>query len=364
MIIALAVVIIREDRCRRADCTSTAVLKHVVTPDKVVRHEEWATRVAKRWSLAVASAYVGTAPDDEWIRDAQLAYHNPELCTAALRKMVQRPELELEYQGLDLRGQGLLDPTPSFRGADLRFAKLSGADLSGVDLSGADLTGADLRNACLRNANLTYTRLKFAQLKGADLDGALLSPIGLPFLSDIAWARNLRHVRCADAPAQLSLLSGDLADQGYSQPARELTAARHAGWLELNPGPLRLYAFLQFILFGITCDYGAQPARPLLWVLLVSASVAGVHFFWPVDYELSPGSRALTGLRNAGAGAIRGISDFLHTSYGLGIFGRHQPEAAPRVTWRDHLARAQGLVCCYLFILAVLSYVGRPFGGW
>lgn len=71
----------------------------------------------------------------------------------------------------------------SFKGANLRYAKLdkSGlnyADLSSAILKGASLRGADLSNAILNKADLRYadlseTRLGGVQLKSARLDGAI-----------------------------------------------------------------------------------------------------------------------------------------------------------------------------------------------
>jgi uncharacterized protein YjbI with pentapeptide repeats len=77
----------------------------------------------------------------------------------------------------------------SFRGADLRQAKLDGCSFSMCDLSGADLqgaslrsvtfTGCDLRRADLRDCDLTEAELTFQHTGDdsgrTDVTGALLA---------------------------------------------------------------------------------------------------------------------------------------------------------------------------------------------
>ncbi|MEM7238897.1 MAG: pentapeptide repeat-containing protein, partial [Pseudomonadota bacterium] len=66
----------------------------------------------------------------------------------------------------------------SFRGADLRNARMTLTFLSGADLRGARLEGANLFRARLEGADLRWARLEGADLGGARLEGA-----------DLGWAR-------------------------------------------------------------------------------------------------------------------------------------------------------------------------------
>ena len=90
--------------------------------------------------------------------------------------------------GIDLRTAGA-DGVASYRGADLRGAKLRQAILRGVDfraaklgeaaLGGADLRRASLEEADLRDADLASADLRKAALGGANLRGALLEDANL-----------------------------------------------------------------------------------------------------------------------------------------------------------------------------------------
>lgn len=198
---------------------------------------------------------------DAMLRKANLA--NAILWQANLRnadlreaKVIQANLREADLSGADLARAVLV-------GANLSDTVLHGADLTGVSLQEADLIGTDLSEA-----NLTATRLSKADLSGADLSGAWFDPVAneLPRAATVARARNLSRMRSHDGAA-LSALKEQLKAGGFARPAREVAAAikRAEDFRKMAAGRLSEWfmGMTGYVLFGLTCDYGARPFRLL-----------------------------------------------------------------------------------------------------
>jgi hypothetical protein len=126
-----------------------------------------------------------------------------------------------------------------------------------ANLSLSDLRGADLSSAVMSGAHLAY----------ADVAGAIYEPQEDPEAGQVALAKNLGLLAYRQDAAPLARLRASLQAAGFPRAARWVNAAlwRHdAAWWETA-------------LFDWTCEFGANPARPL-WIM------AGVYLTAAVLY--------------------------------------------------------------------------------
>ncbi len=206
----------------------------------------------------------------------------------------------------NLTGANLTDADLS--GTDLRFANLSHADLEQANLTGAillnanleganltraNLTNADFEETNLVNANLTHSIIKDASFAGADFKGAIFQPAlkGLPKLIALATSRNFQSVRFPkkEGVAALIELRAAYKAVGLRAMERRITAMvkteqMRKAWQSGGWGYVE--SAINYILFYITCDFGASPGRPLrILVILI--------FLLCIPYRFALSSKSL-----------------------------------------------------------------------
>jgi uncharacterized protein YjbI with pentapeptide repeats len=243
---------------------------------------------------------------------------------------------------------------------DVSFA---GADLSYASFVGADLSGADLNDA--------------------DLHWSVWEPAVNPKPEHIAYAKRLDTLRFENAEASVALRKS-LLDAGFQNAAQQVNAAiRSHG--DVN-------APLATILFGITCNYGASPSRPLylvaiLWLFMASLywsvliDESPVNGIWLVEDRAAPGAppdvqATRLGHPRGTPGEICGDLKWallfsLRTALSLGFKDFAFDRWIRALTPRDYefsargavrvLAGIQALISIYLLTLAALSYFASPF---
>ncbi|MBN9287388.1 MAG: hypothetical protein BGO43_15965 [Gammaproteobacteria bacterium 39-13] len=191
------------------------------------------------------------------------------------------------------------------RGANLTFAILKGANLSGamlnqailvwtdlseVDLSEAILTDANLENANLTGAQLIKTAVSGANFAEADLHQAIFQPVlkQLPDLATFTSVKNFQSIQFTDFnqwKAALTELRIAYRELGIRSMERVITATikfqemrlewQKGGWLTIDSA-------FNYVFFYLTCNYGADPGKPLRLFLL------GIFLFAiPYRYALS-----------------------------------------------------------------------------
>lgn len=170
--------------------------------------------------------------------------------------------------GASLKGHDLHDI--HFNGASLR-----GADLTGSDLTNAQLNGADLSNAKLKNSLLINAHLNAANLEGADLSGAAYEVSAHPVPKAIAFAKYIEQMTHTGDSASLAQLRALFKENGFRDQERKITYALKSSqgeflWkaCERNGGICFEY-WVNRILFDLTSQYGMNPGRVLIIVLII-----------------------------------------------------------------------------------------------
>ncbi len=319
--------------------------------------------------------------------------------------------------GADLEGADL--SVANLEGANLTNAKLNGADLrfanlKNTDLSNANLQDANLEGAFLISANLDQAILKNTNLMDVDLKDAIYQPKlnNLPDLISFLSVKNLRYIyfqNVNNSRAALTELRNAYMILGMRAMEHYITSTikyhemisdwERGGWHSLESA-------LGYVFFYVTCDYGADPIRPIK-ILLMSI----LFFSIPYRVALSKASK------HAGIMSIWAPRRFYHWNKikrveSLPFFfskllnnrfiGREQCgfEKQCRLlslaiffsllstfsigwkeinvgNWISHLqareytlkgkgwvravAGFQSLLCAYLIVLWILCYFGRPF---
>jgi hypothetical protein len=246
------------------------------------------------------------------------------------------------------------------------------SDLAGVDFTAADLSGADFT--------------------GTDLLRVDWEPRENPQPFFIARAVNLsRLVYHESNRTPILKLKRALQDCGYARAARQVNAAIQQGEATT----------LEMLLFGLPCEFGAAPARPLiiavaLWLAmgfvyrraLRASSRDGLFLLVPRIPDRGDGRRRIIRLvvkeRLPGTSGrlarwvtaqFRGLNTGLLystlSSLSLGFkefsFGQWFRMALPNGIdivgkgWPRVLGGIQSVLTLYLLALAILCYFGRPF---
>lgn len=188
--------------------------------------------------------------------------------------------IEADLRGSDLRGVNLAGA--HLDRANLSNANLSGANLNGTILSQTNLAGADLSGTDLSGAEFTY---------GANLSGVIYEPQKSPYLKDIHNSTGLGYLTWRDDSGPILMLRSSLRVAGFSDAARQVTAAIH------RHGQSRL----ERLLFDQTCEWGANWLRPLYLFGALSLICAviywvGMHFGKRSGlYLVATGQRIRTG---------------------------------------------------------------------
>lgn len=215
---------------------------------------------------------------------------NAKLTNADLR------QANLSYANLantDLRGANLtfaILKGANLSGAILNQATLAWADLREVDLSEAILTEANLENADLSQGQLINTALGNANFAEVNLKQAIYQPLlkQLPDLSTFTSVKYFQSIEFTDFnhwKASLTELRSAYRELGIRSMERLITATikyqemrlewQKGGWLTIDSA-------FNYIFFYLTCNYGAEPGKPLRLFLL-----AIFLFAVPYRYALS-----------------------------------------------------------------------------
>lgn len=282
-------------------------------------------------------------------------------------------------------------------GAELMWADLKGADFNLVNLRGAILHNSDLTRATFFHADLQGSVLRWVNLKdaffyAADLEGAKFNPTEQPDLWGISEARNLDRLDYDPTPAGLNGLKKSFGDAGFIRAKNQVIAAlrRHDS------------SYFDKVLFDWTCEFGANPARPLLliglfwllfgmayWRALYLKGTSGLYLV-ASGQRLNKGEERLHAIRlsynkitksnklykwwakrGIGAALMTALLFSLMSAFNLGFrdfdFGRWIRSLQPREFdikprgWLRTISGLQSLLSVYLLALFLLSYFSSPF---
>jgi uncharacterized protein YjbI with pentapeptide repeats len=163
--------------------------------------------------------------------------------------------------------------------ADLQItnADLSSANLRGAFLLRTNLSGANMSNASLAGASLKDSIFSSVDLSGADLYGALFEITEPPKARDIARARNLEHMSYTNDSEGLARLRQIFKEAGFRDQERKITYALKIRQVELlkknwdEDRNWKAYAeyWINTALFDWTCQYGMNPGRVLITVIII-----------------------------------------------------------------------------------------------
>jgi hypothetical protein len=307
------------------------------------------------------------------------------------------------------------------RGADLSLAKLQGVNLLGADLQRANLRSAKLQGALLSDANLQRANLRSAKLQGAilfaadlreaklaaadlqgailnfaELQGAVMNDVrGLPDITGLAFAKGLSTIvfRPEDIPTFVTWKKA-LQEAGYTRASKELVAA-----IRRNNQP----ELWETILFDWTCEFGANPLRPLtvllwLWLAGTTAYAVGLAkrsgsglYLLATGEKIPAGNRrnrvrrmrweiprrgaggkfrfrfAMYARRALGTAALFSMMSAFNIGFREVNLGRWIRLMQPREFdikargWLRVVSGLQSLTSVYLLALAILSHFGTPF---
>ncbi len=302
--------------------------------------------------------------------------------------------LGAELRGADLVGAKLQGV--NLLGADLQRANLISAKLQGALLSDADLQRANLRSADLQGAILMDADLRGANLRSADLQGAVMHEVqGLPDVTGLAFARGLSAIDFDpfDIPRFVAWKKA-LQEAGYTRASKELVAAIRRN---NQPEPW------ETILFDWTCEFGANPYRPLtvllwLWVAGTTAYLLGLArrsgsglYLLATGEKIPAGNRrnrvrrmrwemprrgtgwkfpfrfARYARRALGTAALFSLMSAFNIGFREVNLGRWIRLMQPREFdikargWLRVVSGLQSLSSVYLLALAILSHFGTPF---
>jgi uncharacterized protein YjbI with pentapeptide repeats len=310
------------------------------------------------------------------------------------------------------------DAKTSFHGVQAREADFSGAslakcDLSSAFLSGANLTGADLSGANLSDAEMTKTRLTGASLKEARIYGAAFDDAiwelrsgGTPPPEDVAWAPYLKKLRIERSPNALIELRDGFRKAGLREQERLLTfEIRRRERLHDEATGHWILSRLKLIAFEWPTLWGTSATRPLKIILVLWPLFAIIYFLF-IRFSRDSGVRLLVTRRRrteptknrmhvrrirmrivrrpryvSRAAArtkleIRTMLTALNYSFrnivnlkfqwlDAGTWVRmlqRRDFELEGVGWVRSFAGVQSLLSLYLIAMAVLAYLGNPFG--
>lgn len=301
------------------------------------------------------------------------------------QRLVTSQEPGVEQANFFMANLGGLD----LGGRDLRCATFVGSILDGASFQASDLRGALFTRSDLSSASLINADLRGAIFNWSNLKGVIFEPRTMPLAHHIAYAENLGWLNTPAQPYYLVTLRKVLDDAGYSAKAKQVIAAINrvklpqnswrpsADWLDATVYVIR------YLLFDLTCEYGANAVRPLALMGLSWVSFALIY--WAFNY-LSRGSslyvvlksygvdeprtrrlpqvRGMKGLRIAALFSARNVVRLGFGQFDLGVWVRMLQQHDYDVLgsrWLRTVAALQALLSQYLIALSVLSAFGTPF---
>jgi len=367
-------------------------------------HNEWLDRNKKGEGKLVlpranlSNAYLDLRNLSEAnLSEADLSKSDIVMSTLTEADLSKADMSDANLRNADLGGSNLEQANLS--SADLGWANLSRTNLGWANLSGAFLVGANFSEAVLANsdlsgavfyrANLTGVDVSGANMSGANflsanLTGAYFQPDSLPSANDIASAIGLERLEFGDFPSALVNLKKSFDDAGLRHQAKLVNTSlkRHD------------QSFAEYILFDLTCKWGANWLRPLLILFHLCLFFSLIYIFavirhrQPYKYlivskfglkeELSFESqdekptlkmwetigsyqrRYKIALLFSAHGSLRLGFRELNPSYWLTMFLPPEFELKSR-GWPRILSGVQSLISIYLIALSLLSYFGKPF---
>lgn len=316
---------------------------------------------------------------------------------------VKPPRILVDQEGVQHPGN-----PPKFNSASLLGAEISESDFRNVDFEGAllaladlknsDFTGARFANAVLTDARFISSKVDNADFERADLSGVTweVTPGSLPKIYSLARASGLSDLRFENDPTSLIELRNALDKGGFATQASEINFSIKRTFRERQLSNGVFSAILgagSYLLFELTCAYGADPYRPvllifmliplfaLLFYLIVTLNLAGaVWVSRPKDgvNKRREGRHLRLGRflpKDRSAAAIRLASTLLWFSFvnsfragyrefniGDWVTRVHRKDFAMQCTGlAKSLAGVQSLIGFYLLALTVLSAIGKPF---
>jgi hypothetical protein len=373
------------------------------------KHKQW--RMSDRKSGVQANLAGANLTDadlhDVDLSGAELTHANLSLANLTDATLMGANLSEADLVSANLKRARLTDANVT--DANLLNANLTEAILMGTNLNGAVLLFADLRGVVLLNVDLSG-----AQVLEANLERACFEPKSLPELRGIAAARNLELLTYLTNPDALVQLRKQFEDGGFRDQERKITYAlkRREADLSCEACRLRLPGnilatclswILNQVFFDWTCQYGMNPGRPLILVLLVWLLCSLLYFglvhtsghaalYRVYGTTIGEAPKARTGIRRilpAKIGQTTGPRRFIQlfwrewsllrtsmffslmSAFNIGFrdinFGRWLRLLTRRefdikaVGWARVVAGWQSLISVYLIALWVLTYFGRPF---
>lgn len=257
-------------------------------------------------------------------------------------------------------------------GAGLSEANLTKSYLESVNLTGAYLEGTNLTGAILLAANLTG-----ANLSQANLENVLFEPDSLPYPEDIAYALNLDRLRYIINPSPLVRLKQSLFDAGFKSQSKQVNTALQR--VEASP--------IEYVLFDLTCEWGINPWRPLLILMLTWLIFGALYgmietkYCHPNKYLIASKKGLLTELDTGSDEWRKPNNEWL--AYGVAyLFSLHRalrigfrelsashwlmmllpPDFEMKSRgWPRFVSGIQSLLSVALIALSLFSYFGRPF---
>jgi len=177
----------------------------------------------------------------------------------------------------------------TLKGSVLRGVKFNTANMNEANLTGADLTNVqfgdtDLRDANLRNAMLVNAYLGSANLEGADLFGATYEVNTDPSPKSIAVAKNIEYMTHRRDSASLARCRSLFKETGFRDQERKITYALKSRQGELlweacaNEKGNCFEYWVNRILFDLTSQYGMNPGRVFIIVLVVFSGSTGAYW--------------------------------------------------------------------------------------
>lgn len=296
---------------------------------------------------------------------------------------------------------------------DFSYSSLVNADLSEIDavnvnFTNAILSGGYFYKSKLKAANFTNSHLDKVDFMEADLLHAIYKPnlSGLPLISSLATARNFNTIDFYDEQLQglpLTALRNAYQKNGMRKMERLITSMVKTAQMQhtlKSDGLKKLSAALSYVLFYLTCEYGLNPTRPLLillmllflfsvpyrYALLRGKNKSGIYLIWPQHQKRQYVGDNICQIPLNRLNHFRRWQNKLHLEWVQWQRAFYFSLLSSfRIGWEDFnvsnwinqiqtkefklqgyglvksLAGIQALVSIYLVLLWILTYFGRPF---
>jgi uncharacterized protein YjbI with pentapeptide repeats len=356
------------------------------------------------------TALHGTLIDDQTKLDSKWAMVRQITTEGAAQKVLKGLDISwADLSHADLQKADLSDT--KLESSDLTFGNLDGATLDGAFMATAVFYATSARGASFKGAQLLQAKMVRTDFAMADFSGAsfwkadmrdsyfvlanlkdvIFQPDFLPPIDNLSLVSGVRELRVGGDPGPLSNLRDQAKENGLRQLERDASCAIQRTDNADRPW---LYRTINYILFDLTCEYGASPGRPLIvlmWAILPFAIVyAGILLVgkgsnlwvvWPKESACKPegyegaisarqyfriikGRPTLKLLRLAFYFSLLSAFHIGWREMNVGSWISRLQASDYQLASSGSLRRISGLqalLSLYLLALWVLSYFGRPF---